>query len=41
MRIAVSSAERTGVADAVVEAPRRRGHEPVAHGAPTADIEGP
>ncbi len=33
MRIAVSSDERTGVADAVVEELRRRGHEPVAHGA--------
>ncbi|HEV3000519.1 MAG TPA: RpiB/LacA/LacB family sugar-phosphate isomerase [Solirubrobacteraceae bacterium] len=33
MRIAVSSDERTGVADAVVEELRRRGHEPVPHGA--------
>ena len=33
MRIAVSSDERTGVADAVVEELRRRGHEPIAHGA--------
>ncbi len=33
MRIAVSSDERTGVADAVLDALRRRGHEPVAHGA--------
>ena len=33
MRIAVSSDERTGVADALVEELRRRGHEPVAHGA--------
>jgi ribose 5-phosphate isomerase B len=33
MRIAVSSDERTGVADAVVEALRARGHEPLAHGA--------
>jgi ribose 5-phosphate isomerase B len=33
MRVAVSSDERTGVADAVVEELRRRGHEPVAHGA--------
>jgi ribose 5-phosphate isomerase B len=40
MRIAVSSDERTGVADAVVEALRRRGHEPVAHGA-LADGERP
>ena len=33
MRIAVSSDERTGVADAVVAELRARGHEPVAHGA--------
>ena len=33
MRIAVSSDERTGVADAVVEALRERGHDPLAHGA--------
>ena len=33
MRIAVSSDERTGVAEAVVEELRRRGHEPVPHGA--------
>jgi ribose 5-phosphate isomerase B len=33
MRIAVSSDERTGVADAVVEALRERGHEPLTHGA--------
>jgi ribose 5-phosphate isomerase B len=33
MRIAVSSDERTGVADAVVEELRRRGHEPILHGA--------
>src|SRR5438105_13716152 len=33
MRIAVASDERTGVADAVVEELRRRGHEPIAHGA--------
>jgi ribose 5-phosphate isomerase B len=34
MRISVASDERTGVADAVVEELRRRGHEPVAlHGA--------
>jgi ribose 5-phosphate isomerase B len=37
MRIAVSSDERTGVADAVVEELRRRGHEPVLHGALTED----
>src|SRR5215217_126196 len=33
MRIAVSADERTGVADAVVERLRARGHEPLAHGA--------
>ena len=40
MRIAVSSDERTGVADAVIEQLRRRGHEPVPHGA-LADGERP
>jgi ribose 5-phosphate isomerase B len=40
MRIAVSSDERTGVADAVVEELRKRGHEPVVHGA-LADGERP
>jgi ribose 5-phosphate isomerase B len=33
MRIAVSSDEQTGVAALVVEELRRRGHEPVPHGA--------
>jgi ribose 5-phosphate isomerase B len=33
MKIAVAADERTGVADAVVEALRQRGHEPVLHGA--------
>ena len=33
MRIAVSTDERTGVADAVVELLRARGHEPLLHGA--------
>jgi ribose 5-phosphate isomerase B len=33
MRIAVSADERAGVADAVVEELRRRGHEPIVHGA--------
>jgi ribose 5-phosphate isomerase B len=33
MRIAVAADELTGVAEAVVEELRRRGHEPVAHGA--------
>jgi ribose 5-phosphate isomerase B len=33
MKIAVAADERTGVAEAVVEELRRRGHEPVVHGA--------
>jgi ribose 5-phosphate isomerase B len=33
MRIAVAADERTGVADAVVEQLRERGHEPIVHGA--------
>jgi ribose 5-phosphate isomerase B len=33
MRIAVSADERTGIADAVVAELRRRGHEPLPHGA--------
>ena len=33
MRIAVAADERTGVADAVVAQLRRRGHEPLLHGA--------
>src|SRR6195952_3699215 len=33
MRIGVAADERTGVADAVVEELRRRGHEPLLHGA--------
>ena len=33
MRISVAADERTGVADTLVEEVRRRGHEPVAHGA--------
>jgi ribose 5-phosphate isomerase B len=33
MLIAVAADERTGVADAVVEELRRRGHEPLLHGA--------
>jgi ribose 5-phosphate isomerase B len=33
MRISVAVDERTGVAEAVVEELRRRGHEPVLHGA--------
>ena len=35
MRIAVAADERTGVAEAVVEELRRRGHEPALHGALT------
>jgi ribose 5-phosphate isomerase B len=37
MRIAVSSDERVGVADALVEALRERGHDVVAHGALAED----
>jgi ribose 5-phosphate isomerase B len=33
MRIAVAADERVGVAEAVIEELRRRGHEPVPHGA--------
>jgi ribose 5-phosphate isomerase B len=33
MRIAVAADERTGIADAVVQELRRRGHEPLLHGA--------
>lgn len=33
MRIAIAADERTGVAEAVVEELRRRGHEPLVHGA--------
>jgi ribose 5-phosphate isomerase B len=33
MRIAVAADERVGVADAVVEELRRRGHDPIVHGA--------
>ena len=33
MRISVAADERVGVADAVVEELRRRGHEPIVHGA--------
>ena len=38
MKIAVAADERTGVAEAMVEELRRRGHEPVVHGA-LADTE--
>jgi ribose 5-phosphate isomerase B len=37
MRIAVSSDERTGVAEALVNVLRERGHDPIAHGALTDD----
>jgi ribose 5-phosphate isomerase B len=33
MRIAVAADERTGIADTLVEQLRRRGHEPLLHGA--------
>jgi ribose 5-phosphate isomerase B len=33
MKISVAADERTGVADAVVDELRRRGHEPIVHGA--------
>ena len=33
MKISVAADERTGVADAVLEELRRRGHEPIVHGA--------
>src|SRR5437763_4676725 len=33
MRISVAADERTGVAEAVIEELRKRGHEPLAHGA--------
>ena len=33
MKISVAADERTGVADAVVEELRKRGHEPILHGA--------
>ena len=38
MRISVAADERTGVADAVAEELRRRGHDPLLHGA-LADAE--
>ena len=33
MKVAVAADERTGIAEAVVEELRRRGHEPITHGA--------
>src|SRR5213082_3015468 len=38
MKISVAADEKAGVADAVVEELRRRGHEPIVHGA-LADVE--
>jgi ribose 5-phosphate isomerase B len=37
MKIAVAADERVGVAEAVVEEIRRRGHEPILHGALSED----
>ncbi len=37
MKVSVGTDERTGVADAVVEELRRRGHEPLVHGALASD----
>ncbi len=37
MRIAVAADERVGVAEAVIEELRRRGHEPLVHGALSDD----
>ena len=37
MRISVAADELTGVAEAVVEALRERGHEPIVHGALSAE----
>ena len=37
MRISVAADERTGVAETLVEELRRRGHEPILHGALEAD----
>src|SRR5215216_5040676 len=37
MNISVAADERTGVAEAVVEELRRRGHEPIVHGALSAE----
>ena len=39
MRIAVAADELTGIADALVEELRRRGHEPVLHGAYADDAQ--
>jgi ribose 5-phosphate isomerase B len=37
MRISVAADERAGIAESVIEELRRRGHEPVPHGALSAD----
>jgi ribose 5-phosphate isomerase B len=37
MRVSVAADERTGVADAVVDELRKRGHEPHVHGALSDD----
>jgi ribose 5-phosphate isomerase B len=37
MRISVAADERTGIADVLVKELRRRGHEPILHGALNAD----
>src|ERR671936_2544873 len=37
MKISVAADERTGVAEAVVEELRRRGHQPIVHGALAQD----
>ena len=37
MKVAVAADERVGVAEAVVEELRRRGHEPIPHGALAED----
>jgi ribose 5-phosphate isomerase B len=37
MKISVAADERTGIADALVEELRRRGHEPIVHGALSDD----
>jgi len=37
MRVSIAADERTGIAEAVVEELRRRGHEPVLHGALSED----
>jgi ribose 5-phosphate isomerase B len=37
VKVSVAADERTGVADAVVEELRKRGHEPIVHGALSAE----